>query len=184
MNGDIGWYTIKPDQMIVLNSFLGVVLIPIFEKLFYPLLKRVGIETSLQKMVLGAVLGGVAFIVAGLLQLQVDKRFISILWMFPQFLILVMGEILLYTANLNFSYTEAPENMKSVMLSFMYLTTAGGSLIVVFISGVAFFESKAYEFFFFAGIMLIDSLVFGFLATRYTHVAQNNFYPKRQMIKS
>lgn len=172
MNGDIGWYKIKPDQMIVLNSFLGLVMIPVFEQLLYPLLSRVGIKTSFQKIVLGAVLGGISFIFAGLLELQVEKSFISILWMFPQFLTMAMGEILLYTANLNFSYTEAPENMKSVMLSFMYLTSAGGCLIVVFISGVAFFESQAYEFFFFAGIMLIDALVLNILVTRYTHVAQ------------
>ena len=173
MNGNIGWYTIKPDQMIVLNSFLGIVMIPVFEQLLYPLLSRVGIKTSLQKMVLGAVFGGVAFIFAGILELEVEKDFISVLWMFPQFLAMIMGEILIYTANLNFSYTEAPAEMKSVMVSFMSLTAAGGCLIVIFISGVSFFESQAYEFFFFAIIMLIDALLLGFLVTKYKHVASS-----------
>lgn len=167
MNGNIGFYSIKPDQMIVLNSFLALLMIPMFEQFIYPLLSHVGVKTSLQKIVLGAALSAVAFVIAGLLELQIEKDFISILWMFPQFLTMAMAEILLYTANLNFSYTEAPADMKSVMLSFMYMTSALGCLIVVFISGVAFFESQAYEFFFFAGIMFIDTCLLGFLVTRY-----------------
>lgn len=173
MDGNIGWYTIKPDQMIVLNSVFGVIMIPVFEKVLYPLLSCVGIKTSLQKIVLGAVFAAVAFILAGVLELQLENNFISILWMLPQFLVITMGEILVYTANLNFSYTEAPAEMKSVMLSFMSLAVAGGCLIVVFISGVAFFESQANEFFFFAVIMFLDAIFLGFLVKRYKHVAQD-----------
>lgn len=167
MNGDIGWYTIKPDQMIVLNSFLALFLIPVFENTLYPLLSRIGIKTSLQKMVLGASLAAIAFVAAGVLEFQIEKSFISILWMFPQFLIMVMSEILFYTANLNFSYTEAPSSMKAVMLAFSYLTVAVGCLIVILISGVAIFESRAYEFIFFAAIMFVDTIVLGLLAHRY-----------------
>lgn len=174
MNGDIGFYTIKPDQMIVLNSVLGIFLIPVFEHALYPLLSKVGLKTSLQKMTLGGVMTGLAFVFAALLEFQVEKSFISILWMFPQYFILCSGEILLYTANLNFTYAEAPQSMKSVMLGFSYLSVAGGCLIVVLISGVAFFESQAYEFLFFAGIMFVDIIVFGFLATRYKYVEREN----------
>lgn len=170
LDGDIGFYIIKPDQMIVLNSFLGVVLIPIFEHFFYPLLSKIGIKTSLQKITLGGVFAGVSFILAAVVELQIGKEFHSILWMFPQYLVMVMAEILIYTANLNFSYTEAPASMKSVMMAFMYLTVAGGCLIVVLISGVAFFDSQAYEFLFFAAIMFIDIFFFALLATRYKYV--------------
>lgn len=172
LDGHIGWYTIKPDQMIVLNSFLGVVLIPVFEHFIYPLLSKIGIKTVLQKITLGGVLAGMSFVLAAVVEFQIGKEFNSILWMFPQYLVMVMAEILIYSANLNFSYTEAPASMKSVMMAFMYLTVAGGSLIVVLISGVAFFESQAYEFLFFAGIMFIDIFIFGILATRYKYVDQ------------
>jgi proton-dependent oligopeptide transporter, POT family len=172
LDGNVGFYTIKPDQMIVLNSFLGVVLIPVFEHLFYPLISKVGINTSLRKITLGGVFAGIAFILAAVVESQIGKEFHSILWMFPQYLVMVMAEILIYSANLNFSYTEAPKSMKSVMMAFMYLTVAGGSLIVVLISGIAFFESQVYEFLFFAGIMFIDIFIFGLLATRYKFVEQ------------
>lgn len=171
MNGDIGWYTIKPDQMIVLNSFLALFLIPIFEHSLYPFLSRIGLKTSLQKMVLGATMAAVAFVAAAILELQIEKGFVSILWMFPQFLIMVMSEILFYTANLNFSYTEAPASMKAVMLAFSYLTVAVGCLIVILISGIAIFESQAYEFIFFATIMFVDTIVLGVLAHRYKRIS-------------
>lgn len=172
MNGDIGFYTIKPDQMIVLNSILGILMIPVFEKFLYPLLRCMRITTPLQKMVLGAVLTGTSFILAAVVELQIEKNFINILWMFPQYIVIVMGEILIYTANLSFSYTEAPASMKSVVLSCMYLTVAGGCLIVIAISGIAFFESQAVEFLFFAGVVLVDALLLGFIATRYKYVDQ------------
>lgn len=56
------------------------------------------------------------------------------------------------------------------MLGFSYLTVAMGALIVVLISGVAFFESRAVEFLFFAGIMFVDIIIFGFLAARYKNI--------------
>lgn len=173
MDGYIGIYTIKPDQMIVLNSFLGIVLIPIFEHFLYPFLARCGLKTSLQKMTLGGVLSSLAFAVAAIVEFQTQKTSTNILWMFPQYLILCAGEVLVYTANLNFTYTEAPSSMKSVMLGFSYLSVAGGSLIVILISGVAFFESQALEFLFFAGIAMLDIIVFGFLASRYKYREQD-----------
>lgn len=172
MDGDIGFYTIKPDQMIVLNSFLGIVLIPIFEHFLYPLLARLGLKSSLHKMALGGAMSVIAFVVAAIVEFRTEKAPTNILWMFPQYLILVSGEILVYTANLNFTYSEAPASMKSVMLGFSYLSVAGGCLIVILISGVAFFKSQALEFLFFAGIALIDIIFFGFLASRYKYAEQ------------
>lgn len=59
------------------------------------------------------------------------------------------------------------------MLGFSYLTVAMGALIVVLISGVAFFESRAVEFLFFAAIMFVDVIIFGFLAARYQNIDSN-----------
>ena len=172
LDGDIIFYKIKPDQMIVLNSFFGVLSIPIFERYFYPAIAKIGIKTSLHKITLGGVFAAVGFLFAALVEFYSERELINILWMFPQYFFLAMAEVLVYTANLNFSYTEAPASMKSVIMCCMYLTVAAGSLIVVLISGVAFFDSLVYEFLFFAGIMLFDILIFAILASRYKYVDQ------------
>lgn len=112
MNGDIGWYTIKPDQMIVLNSVFGILLIPVFEQYLYPAIAKVGLNTPLHKMTLAGVSTALAFVIAGVVETQVDQRLVSILWMLPQYIFMVTAEILMYTSNLNFTYTESPASMK------------------------------------------------------------------------
>lgn len=76
MNGEIfGDYTIKPDQMQVLNPFIVVVCIPLFSFVVYPALAKIGIRKPLQKMVLGMALCGLAFAISGLLQLRLQPTF-------------------------------------------------------------------------------------------------------------
>lgn len=170
MNGSLGWYTIKPDQMIVFNSLFSLILVPIFDRLLYPLLAKVGFKTPLQKMTGGLFFAAVSFVLAALLEMRIEKEFIHILWLLPQYFVMVMGEVMLLISNYNFAYTEAPASMKSVMVAFVYLTMAGGNLFMVFISGSRLFESQVYEFLFFAGVMLIDMAIFIVLAIRYKYV--------------
>lgn len=175
MNGDLGgFYTIKPDQMIIFNSLFSLILIPIFEHIFYPLLAQIGIKKPLQKMACGLFLAAASFIIAAFLETQIDKNFIHILWLIPQYFVLVMAEIMLYIPNMNFAYSEAPASMKSVMLAFVYLTMAGGNLFMVFISGSRLFESQVYEFLFFAIVMLVDMMIFITLAINYKYVKRDS----------
>jgi dipeptide/tripeptide permease len=170
MNGDIGWYTIKPDQMIVLGPLLITLLIPIFNKIVFPLLAKVGIRSSLQKMLCGMVCIGISFIVTAFIEHVIAHNYISILWLFPQFFLAAISEILLWVANVAFAYTQAPQSMKSVMTASVYLTVAGGSFIIFLISSLNLFESQTTEFIFYASLMFIDMIVFGLLAKRYKYI--------------
>lgn len=58
MNGDLGFYTFKPDQLAFINPLLVLILVPVFEYFVYPLLSKVGITTALEKVTLGGVLAG------------------------------------------------------------------------------------------------------------------------------
>lgn len=178
MNGDIGFYTIKPDQMIIFNSIFSLLFVPVFERVIYPLLAKVGIKTTLQKMACGLFLAAASFVVAAMIERQIETRFIHILWLLPQYALLAMGEIFLFIQSLNFAYNEASANMKSVMLSFVYLTMAAGNLFMVFISGTRIFQSQVYEFLFFAGIMLVGMLVFIALAVNYKYVKREEIPEK------
>lgn len=75
MDGDIGFTDIKPDQMQVLNPLLILIFIPIFDCGIYPCLKKVGIQRPLQKLAFGGVLAGIAFVVSGLVELQLEKTY-------------------------------------------------------------------------------------------------------------
>lgn len=72
MDGDMGSWDIKPDQMQMLNPFLILVLIPLYDVAFYPALSLIGIRRPLQKLTLGGILAGVAFIISGVVELQLE----------------------------------------------------------------------------------------------------------------
>lgn len=167
MNGDIGFYTIQPDQMFALNSILGLLAIPINEYIFYPLLAKVKITTLLQKMAFGGVLASIASICAALVQMKVEKAFVSILWAVPQYTIAAFSDNFMYNSHLSFAYNEASESMKSVMTSFVFLVIAGGNVIVIIVSSARIFDSLVTEFFFFGGLLFASMILFAILARRY-----------------
>lgn len=70
---------------------------------------------------------------------------------------------------LEFSYTQAPETMKSVLQACWLLAVAFGNIIVVIVAEVSFFDSQASEFFLFAGCMALNVALFVWLASRYTY---------------
>lgn len=53
-----------------------------------------------------------------------------------------MGEIMFSVTGLEFSYSQAPASMKSVMQAGWLLTTAFGNLLVVVIEEIGHFESQ------------------------------------------
>lgn len=97
MNGDIGFYHLKPDQMQMINPLLILFFIPLFEAVIYPFLKRFGLRQPLQKMVIGGILTAIAFVLAGLVQFQIEaapKHTVHMLWQFPQYIVLTVGELM------------------------------------------------------------------------------------------
>lgn len=163
MNGDIGFFTIHPDQMQMLNSFLILILIPLFETIFYPLLSKIGIRRPLQKMSLGGILTAVSFFISSLVQFKIESspdKSVSMLWLIPQYFVSTVSEIMFSITGFAFSYEQAPDNMKSVVQAFLLLTFAFGNFIVLFTVKIQFFDSLAKEFLLFSGVMFAGVLVF------------------------
>lgn len=174
MNGDLGFYTVHPDQLIAMNPFFSILTLPLCDYVIHPLLEIIGIKSLLQKMTVGGMLGVIAFIIAAIVEMKIQNDFVNIFWLAPQYFILALSETLLYVSHLSFAYNEASPRMKSVMMSAVYVVIAVGHLIIVLISGTKLFESQAIEFLCFAGVLFIFMIGFGFLASRYEQINQNN----------
>lgn len=172
MNGDIGFYTVTADQMIVFNPLVAILTLPILDYVIYPMLAKIGIKSLLQRMTIGGFLAVAAFIVSAFIEFKIQQDFVSIFWLIPQYAILAVSENFLFVSHIRFAYTEAPASMKSVMMSFVFVVIAFGNLFVVLISGTKLFESQAVEFFFFAGILFVFMIFFGFLASRYKPISE------------
>lgn len=66
--------SIHPDQVQIINPILILVLIPIFDKIIYPLVRLCRIRvTTLRKMTIGIFLAGVAFIISAVVQIGIDN---------------------------------------------------------------------------------------------------------------
>jgi solute carrier family 15 oligopeptide transporter 1 len=72
---------------------------------------------------------------------------------------------------LEFSFTQAPESMKSVLQGCWQLTVAFGNLIVVFLVGINIFPQQSSEFLLFAGLMFVDMGIFAILAYYYKPIS-------------
>lgn len=173
-NGDLGFYTIKPDQMVMSTTLFIIVLVPIFDYIIYPMLSKVGIKTQLHKIACGFACSICAFVIAAIIEYRVKDTEIHMLWLLPQFFITAVSDVFVWVATVNFAYTQAPESMKSVMTSFVYIANAGGSLIVIIVSATNFVNNQMFEFLMYAGLMVINTALFIFMAKNYKFIDKKN----------
>ncbi|CAG2110384.1 unnamed protein product, partial [Medioppia subpectinata] len=104
---------------------------------------------------------------AGVTHNLVKPNTLSVLMQIIPYAIITFGEIMLQVTGLEFSYSQAPASMKSLVGAAWYLTVAFGDLIVIIISSAKLFDDLSNEFFFFAGLMVADMIVFAIIAYFY-----------------
>lgn len=73
MNGRLGGWAIKPDQIQVVNPLLVIAMVPVFEWAIYPTMdKFTNLNRPLKKMVMGGLLAALSFIICGFFQLGIE----------------------------------------------------------------------------------------------------------------
>ncbi|XP_071444885.1 peptide transporter family 1-like [Hetaerina americana] len=73
MDGVMGSFTLKPDQMQVVNPVLILAFIPLFESVIYPLFAKCHLlTTSIPRIFVGGCLASVAFATSGLVDLYIE----------------------------------------------------------------------------------------------------------------
>ena len=80
MNGNIGAAgTIYPDQIQVMNPILILILLPLFDRVVYPIFAKCNfLKKPLQRMCFGGILCAVSFVVSGILELELQKTYAKI----------------------------------------------------------------------------------------------------------
>ena len=108
MNGQFGSYIIKPEQIRLFNPAFVLILIPLFDKLVYPLCSKLNfLKKPLQRMIIGGILTACAFFISGFLEVQLSKNNdVHILWIIPQVFVLTVGEIMIMSTILEFAYSQ------------------------------------------------------------------------------
>ncbi|XP_073520296.1 solute carrier family 15 member 1 [Phyllobates terribilis] len=88
----------------------------------------------------------------------------------PQFFLLTAGEVVFSVTGLEFSYSQAPSNMKSVLQAGWLLTVAVGNIIVLIVAGVSGLEEQWAEYILFAALLVAVCIIFAIMAYFYTYV--------------
>ncbi|BES98582.1 oligopeptide transporter [Nesidiocoris tenuis] len=94
---------------------------------------------------------------------------LNLMWQIPQYIIITAAEIMFSITGLEFSFTQAPVSMKSVISSFWLLTDSFGNVIVLIVAGSHIVENQAYEMFLFAGLMGVVMVIFIIVAMNYKY---------------
>ena len=173
------WF--EPAMMQALNPLLVMILIPFNNFVLYPLLEKSGLKiTALRRMGAGIAFSGLAWIVAGSLQVWLDNgHIVSILWQMLPYALLTFGEVMVSATGLEFAYSQAPAAMKGTITAFWQLSVTVGNLWVLLANNSIRSESvlshvdstglsqTAFLMYFFAGFALIAATVFALYAKRY-----------------
>ena len=181
------WLVKDAAQMQALNPALVMLLIPFNNLVLYPALRKFGFNpTALRRMGFGIAFSGLAWIVAGIIQLYIDGGDpVSLVWQTLPYALLTFGEVLVSATALEFAYSQAPQAMKGVIMAFWYLASTFGSLWVLLtnagvrneavISHIAStgLSENAFLMFFFAAFAFLAAAAFALYAR--TYPMQDNY---------
>nr|DBA33096.1 TPA: hypothetical protein GDO54_000827 [Pyxicephalus adspersus] len=88
----------------------------------------------------------------------------------PQYFLITAGEVVFSVTGLEFSYSQAPSNMKSVLQAGWLLTVAVGNIIVLIVAGAAGLSEQWAEYMLFAALLVAVCIIFAVMAYFYTYV--------------
>jgi POT family proton-dependent oligopeptide transporter len=167
----IEWYAA---QVQAVNPALVLLLVPLFSTVIYPRLERVMRLTAARKIFLGMVIAAISFLLPAYVESRIELGVApSIGWQIAAYVILTAAEVLVSVTALEFSYTQAPQTLKSIVMSIYLLSvslgnwlTAGINYAITTADGGALLGGAGY-YTFFAALMLVAALGFLFISRAY-----------------
>jgi POT family proton-dependent oligopeptide transporter len=156
-----------PSQIQAVNPLLVMALIPFFNFVVYPTAARFFEPTPLRRIGAGFFIAVAAFLVNARIEVWIAAgEQPSIGWQLLAYLILTSAEVLVSITALEFSYTQAPPALKSVVMALNLMSMSLGNLFTALVniviqdaSGTPTLDGAAY-YLFFAGAMFGVAVLF------------------------
>jgi len=161
-------------QIQTVNPLFILILLPLFSYWVYPFVEKFVTLTPLRKMGAGLLVTAASFFIVAMIQRRIDAgAHPHIMWQIWAFVVLTVGETLVSPTHLEFSYTQGPVKMKSlVMCTYLFAISLGN----LFTAGVNFFIQNpdgsvklqgADYFMFFVWVMLGTAVLFAIVTPFY-----------------
>ncbi len=116
-------------QIQAINPLLILAFIPIFTYLLYPLISKVFPLTPVRKISIGLFVTAGAFAISGTIESMIDQGLTpNIAWQLLAYVVITAAEVMVSITGLEFSYTQAPPQMKSFVMSLFLLTVSLGNV--------------------------------------------------------
>src|SRR5437773_2134404 len=161
-------------QIQTVNPIFILIMLPLFSYWLYPAVEKVVRLTPLRKIGVGLFVTAASFFLVAMIQTRIDGGARpSIIWQVWAFVILTAGETLGSPTHHEFSYTQAPVKLKSlVMCTYLFAVSLGNQ----FTAAVNFFiqnpdgsvklQGTSY-FMFFVWVMLGTAVLFAIITPFY-----------------
>lgn len=179
-------YEVKAAQVQAINPLLVMIMIPLFTMVLYPMANRFVRLTPLRKIGTGMLLCAVAFAISAHAEKLIEARAAageappSVWWQWLAFVIITMAEVMVSITSLEFSYTQAPNRMKSLVMGVYLLSITLGNFFASQVNfyirnedGTSKLPGPSY-YWFFTGAMVIATVLY---------VAYSCFYRERTYIQ-
>ncbi|RXN09985.1 solute carrier family 15 member 1-like protein [Labeo rohita] len=101
---------------------------------------------------------------------DIGPNTVHMAWQVIQYFLLTCGEVAFSVTGLDFSYSQAPSNMKSVLQAVWLLTVAVGNIIVLIVAEAGTLPAQWAEYVLFASLLVAVSIIFAFMAYFYTYM--------------
>ncbi|KAJ3203993.1 hypothetical protein HDU67_009820, partial [Dinochytrium kinnereticum] len=171
-----------------INPIFICLLAPLFANFLYPFMDKrfPGRFGLLQRMVVGMILAGVAFVMAAVVQAKVDesctvevidevefcKSKIHIGWQVLIYLVITTGEVLFSISGLNFTYVEVGKRMKSSCAAIWLLYVGIGNLLAILLLDTTMkaypeYWTRSRFFYLVAGLCFVSAVLQAVLARFY-----------------
>ncbi|XP_044201162.1 solute carrier family 15 member 1b [Thunnus albacares] len=102
--------------------------------------------------------------------MDIQPNTVHMAWQIPQYFLITAGEVVFSVTGLEFSYSQAPSNMKSVLQAGWLLTVAVGNIIVLIVAEAATLPDQWAEYILFASLLVLVCIIFAVMAYFYTYI--------------
>jgi POT family proton-dependent oligopeptide transporter len=131
-NLNLRWLGVEwlPSQIQALNPILILVFIPLFSYFVYPFVDRFYPLTPLRKIAIGLFIMVISFVLIAIAQTKIDAgQSPSVSWQIVAYVALTAAEVMVSIVSLEFSYTQAPKSMKSLIMSLWLFAVSLGNQV-------------------------------------------------------
>jgi len=167
----IEWYS---SQIQSINPIMILILAPTFSYYIYPQLNKYIDLTPLKKISIGLFLAIPSFIIIGIVEKWIGLGYSpSIAWQVFAYVILTASEVLISITCLEFSYTQAPNSIKSLIMGFFLLSVSLGNIFTAWINAIIINSDGSSKlagemyYYFFALVIAITAVLFLFVVKYY-----------------